>query len=193
MYREDLLKEISSALSTHSDLDYDVATIVAQKYIDIRQAQSQEDALEYYSHRKEDISESEKIERGIYFSNEIGLDFYCYSPSSPTLPTTFIIMGRPLPYCGLCDFPENFNNPQSHSAEFSKTQDYTFVFKYLASPGVRGIMPNGIPTSFLSHWGITPIFMGSEGYGKPDTIREKVSHLTKIPKLNLIKYLDRIQ
>ena len=193
MYREDLLKEISSALSTHSDLDYDVATIVAQKYIDIRQIQSQEDALEYYSHRKEDISESEKVERGIYFSKEIGT--HSYIPSSPTLPTTFIIMGRPLPYCSLCDFGENLANPQSPSAEFSKTQDYRFVFKYLASPGVRCSVPWLIPiqTSVLSQWGITPVFMGSEGYGKPDTIREKVSHLTKIPKINLIKYLNLIQ
>ena len=193
MYREDLLKEISSALSTHSDLDYDVATIVAQKYIDIRQIQSQEDALEYYSHRKEDISESEKIKRGIYFSKDIGL--HSYSSNNSTLPTTFILMGRPLPYCSLCDFGENFKNPLSSSAEFSKTLDYRFVFKYLASPGVRGNMPNGIPiqTSVLSQWGITPVFMGSEDYGKPDTIREKISHLTKIPKIDLIKYLNHLQ
>ncbi len=87
MYKDELQTEIAKELTTYSDLDYDVATIVASIYIVLREKQSQEDALKYYSRRKADIPKKYRNPNGkhkrILFNKE--------KNGVPELPTTIIL------------------------------------------------------------------------------------------------------
>ena len=181
MYKDELQTEIAKELTTYSDLDYDVATIVASIYIVLREKQSQEDALKYYSRRKADIPQKYRNPNGkhkrILFNKE--------KNGVPELPTTIILM-------------DNIFTPPASSCHLNmttyvKTNGYGVAFRYFLTEGVRYMtryrinqMPGMLyPSVVLSAWGITPKFESDKI--EPDTIREKASHINKLPLGELYK------
>ena len=187
MYKDELQSAIAAELSTHSDLDYDVATTVATLYIGLREKQSQEDARKYYSRRKGDIPKAHRRANGkhrrIIFNKE--------KNGIPELPTTIILMDELFPNTSI----------GRRQTTYSKTYDYGAAFRYFLTEGVRDIsrynrnqMSNRLyPSVVLSAWGITPKFESDRDV--PDNIREKASHISKLPfgelyKMGSIELLD---
>lgn len=174
MYKDELQAAIAAELSTHSDLDYDVASTVATLYIGLREKQSQEDALKYYSRRKGDIPKAYRRANGkhkrIYFNKE--------KNGIPELPTTIILMDE------LFRVEDSRDNRKT---TYLKTYDYGAAFRYFLTEGVRHMsrynrnqMPSMLyPSVVLSAWGITPKFESEMSV--PDNIREKASHISKLP------------
>ena len=183
MYKDELQAAIAAELSTHSDLDYDVASTVATLYIGLREKQSQEDALKYYSRRKGDIPKAYRRANGkhkrIYFNKE--------KDGIPELPTTIILMDE------LFRADCSALSVRRQKTTYLKTYDYGAAFRYFLTEGVRHMsrynrnqMPSMLyPSVVLSAWGISPKFESEMGV--PDNIREKASHISKLPFGELYK------
>ena len=184
MYKDELQTEIAKALVTYSDLDYDVGRMVATIYIYLREKQSQEDTLKYYSQRKGDIPKKYRNPNGkhqkIFFNKE--------KNGVPELPTTIIIMDHLFP---------KVSSSRLRTTTYAKVYDYSSAFRYFLTDGVREMTRSRVRASgrqctysiyssvVLSDWGITPKIGTLKSI--PDNIKEKASHISKLPFGELYK------
>ena len=122
MYKDELQIEISKALTTYSDLDYDVAMTVASIYIVLREKQSQEDAMDYHLFRVSDGYHQQllRLKQGSKsrpsWARTRGSEYKWHIIQ----PTTIILMNELFPS----------DHPNMENTTFVKTYDYENAFRY---------------------------------------------------------------
>ena len=163
MYREDIIKSIGLALSTKCPyLDHDVALMIAEEYISLREKRSLIDAKSYHLNRE--------------WQSHIQNPWSAWSTRIPNqediMPTTLNIIPQ-LPEAGLrercCD--------RSMSR---KLKEYEGAFKYMSSErGVRG----------TPYWNISTGIWGIENHLSKEKVsmKDKLDDLNKLP-IHIIRY-----
>jgi len=116
MYKDELQTEIAKELTTYSDLDYDVALIVASIYIVLREKQSHEDAMYYHLLRERHIP---RIYRASLRKLKPSFG-HPWCGAHQLQPTTIILMGELFPS----------DHPNMEKTTFVKTYDYENAFSY---------------------------------------------------------------
>lgn len=134
MYKEELQTEIAKELTTYSDLDYDVALIVASIYIVLREKQSQEDAMDYHLFRDTCIL----IDRHIPRATGVDGRYPRHHPQRSQTqgaarhfykwePTPIILMDELFPT----------DHPNMEKTTFVKIYDYGNAFRYFQRRKIR--------------------------------------------------------
>jgi len=134
MYKDELQTEIAKALTTYSDLDYDVALIIASIYIVLREKQSQEDAMDYHLFRDTGIL----IDRHIPRATGVDGRYPRHHPQRSQTqgaarhfykwePTPIILMDELFPT----------DHPNMEKTTFVKIYDYENAFRYFQRRMIR--------------------------------------------------------
>ena len=152
MYYEDLLSEVSSALSDNSDLDYDVASMVAEIYITIRRKQADEDTRKYHLYRKRYITKKFRHANGICFRKE--------KVGHPQVPTSIVLMKK-FPFKDNDNFTTAING-------------YEYIFTYMSIP--RGFRWKYAYKVAAAAMGVQDL------YSTEVTIRQKLDDIKILPK-----------